>query len=116
MLIFRLTGAQAAHVRALHTSARRRNQVAGSGSKPNAPDAAAQKPTKPLGKILADSIRASGPMPVSTYMRTCLLDPMQGYYSSANAEGDESREVLGSRGDFITSPEISQVFGEVSAL
>ncbi|TKY89453.1 hypothetical protein EX895_001984 [Sporisorium graminicola] len=73
------------------------------------------KSTKNLNEILLDSIRASGPMPVSTYMRTCLLDPMQGYYSSANSP-TTSREVLGSRGDFITSPEISQVFGELVAI
>lgn len=55
--------------------------------------------------------QAAGPLPISTYMRTCLLDPSQGYYAAGGVEG---REVLGARGDFITSPEISQVFGEVS--
>ena len=40
-------------------------------------------------------------------MSLCLAHPTEGYYTKSR------REVLGARGDFITSPEISQVFGEV---
>ena len=40
-------------------------------------------------------------------MQMCLSHPTEGYYMNP------SHSVFGSRGDFITSPEISQVFGEV---
>lgn len=79
-------------------------------------------PNKTLAQILSDSIKSSGPLSVSTFMRTCLLDPTLGYYGSANSPTSESdsssssRQVLGARGDFITSPEISQVFGELLAV
>lgn len=53
-------------------------------------------------------IRAQGPMSVAEYMTLCLLDPVDGYYPT--------RDPLGSDGDFITAPEISQMFGEVLGL
>lgn len=47
-------------------------------------------------------------MNVSEYMGTCLHDPEEGYYAT--------RPALGADGDFVTAPEISQVFGEMIGL
>ncbi len=47
-------------------------------------------------------------MNIASYMSWCLLDPTQGYYPT--------RDPLGVDGDFITAPEISQMFGEVLGL
>lgn len=58
---------------------------------------------------LLDEIRATiaadGPMGVDQYMRLCLTHPDHGYYTT--------REVFGAAGDFITAPDISQIFGEL---
>lgn len=62
----------------------------------------------PLTTRIKARIRETGPISVAEYMTLCLLDPVDGYYPT--------RDPLGSEGDFITAPEISQMFGECLGL
>lgn len=62
----------------------------------------------PLAQILGARIAATGPITVADYMAECLLHPQHGYYTT--------RTPFGREGDFITAPEISQMFGEILGL
>jgi SAM-dependent MidA family methyltransferase len=54
---------------------------------------------------LTAQIAAGGPISVAQYMTACLHDPDFGYYAT--------RPAIGSDGDFITAPMVSQMFGEL---
>lgn len=61
-----------------------------------------------LTDTLRRRILLDGPLSLADYMSECLLNPSYGYYTTATA--------IGAEGDFITAPEISQMFGELLGL
>jgi len=61
-----------------------------------------------LEAVIADEIRAHGPIPLARYMELAQAHPTLGYY--------RRQDPFGVHGDFISAPEISQMFGEVIGL
>jgi NADH dehydrogenase [ubiquinone] 1 alpha subcomplex assembly factor 7 len=62
----------------------------------------------PLEERLKRMIAQDGPLSQADYMAICLHDLSDGYYAT--------RVNLGAGGDFLTAPEISQMFGELIGL
>ncbi len=61
-----------------------------------------------LFDLIRDEIKRDGPIGVARYMELALLHPEFGYYQRKNP--------FGAAGDFVTAPEISQIFGEMAGI
>ena len=57
-----------------------------------------------LGEAIVARIQSQGPIPFRDFMEAALYHPQHGYYRSR-------REKMGREGDYLTSPEVSPVFG-----
>lgn len=70
------------------------------------PSPEAIAPGNPLGGILAQRIRDTGPMTFAAFMHECLYHPEYGYYSRANFRRF---------GDYYTSVDVHPIFGRLLA-
>jgi SAM-dependent MidA family methyltransferase len=62
----------------------------------------------PLAELLADEIRANGPIPFRRFMEAALYHPAHGYYR-------RPRDPFGKQGDFFTAEQIQPAFGILMA-
>ena len=64
---------------------------------------------RPLGALIAAEVRAAGGwLSFERYMELALYAPGLGYYSAGSVK-------LGAQGDFVTAPEVSELFGRCVA-
>ena len=60
-----------------------------------------------LAERLKAEIRSSGPLPLEAFLDQVMIGAEDSYYAQ--------QDRFGQAGDFITAPEISQLFGEITA-
>ncbi|KCV67772.1 hypothetical protein H696_05715 [Fonticula alba] len=103
----------AAGVHALGPAGRPFSSDAGSGSAPPPTVGSGLSPAEQAGapvshdrflQYLISKIRLQGPLSVADFMKECLTNPVAGFYMHHDA--------LGRAGDFVTSPEVSSLFGD----
>lgn len=73
-----------------------------------APQEGGQENSRSLKDDLREIIADEGPISIERFMALALTHPTKGYYTTRNPFGVE--------GDFVTAPEISQMFGELIGL
>lgn len=72
------------------------------------PDAEEHAHSARLAAAIRAEIEAQGPMPFARFMERCLYAPGLGYYSAG-------RHKFGREGDFVTAPELGEIFGRCLA-
>lgn len=102
---------------ATRNSVKQKNGNEGSGKEDGKTDLTEREGEGRLLHELRELIKLRGPLSVAEYMQHCLGHPTHGYYKrerSQSAAGEmENDDMFGKSGDFITAPEISQLFGEM---